>query len=301
MFSLLQKDAERRQRNQLRSAIFVLIVAVVILFCGLVVLITAQSAGGLIFAGSITTARVEAGSYSNEIECEGVVAPIRVADVITKAEGSVASVAVHDEQYVKQGAVLFEMVEGDARQPITASVSGTVINVNVTENMTSEELATLDYAMQIADMNVLIGVVKVPEYVSVLLGKGEYISATSSATPGVKYHGMLMGLSKDKAAELTNTGQALYDAKIMFDHSGTLKVGDPLIAQMTIEDYGQVFFVPASAVEEIEGIAYVQIVRANGTVEQHQVELLGTSASGQKIIKSDILSAETVVRTGLSK
>lgn len=302
MVSLLEKDAFKRERRQLRSGIYVLILAVVVLFCGGVILISAQSMGALVFSGSISTASVTPGSYSNVVECEGSVAPIRVTTVTSKTPGTVSSVAVHEGQYVRQGAVLFEMQDGEeSPQPITASVSGTVMNVNVAIGMTSNELATLDYAMEIADMNVLVGIVKVPEFVSVLLDDGEYVSMTSSATPGVKYQGMLMGLSKEKTTELTNAGQALYDAKIMFDGIGALHVGDPLVARMDVEDYGQVFYVPASAVEEINGVSYVQIVRHNGTIEQHQVEMLGTEKSGQKIVKSDILTSETIVRTDWGK
>lgn len=298
MFSLLKKDAEKRQRQQLQAATIVLIVASIVLFIGGIVLITAQSTGALTFTGSISTARVTAGSYSNSIECEGVVAPIRVTAVTTKAPGAVTSVAVSDGQYVKQGTVLFEMQDGDeAPQPITASVSGTVMNLQVTQGMSSEELASLGAAMSIADMNVLVGVVRVPEYISVLLNSGEYVSMTSSVTPNEQYHGMLMGLTKEEDPELTSTGQALYDAKIMFDDIGSLKVGDPIVAQMDVKDYGQVFYVPASAVREIDGVAYVQIVRQDETIEQHQVELLGSTKEDQKIIKSDMLTSETIVRT----
>lgn len=301
MVSLFKRDAEKRERRQLQAATIVLIAAAIIILGGGLILLAAQGAGALRFADSVPTTQVEAGVYSNTIECEGAVAPIRVVKIDTKVPGEVSFVAVSDGQYVRQGAVLFEMRDGDAEpQPITASVSGTIMNIKVEQGMTSDEVASLGSAMDIADMNVLVAEVQVPEYVSMLLEDGEYVSMTSSATPGARYQGMLVGLSKDKDVELTSTGQALYDAKIMFDDSGALQVGDPIIARMDVEDYGQVFYVPASSVKEDEGIAYVQIVRHDGTIEQHQVEFLGTGESGQKIIKSDILSSETIVRTDLS-
>ena len=168
--------------------------------------------------------------------------------------------------------------------------------------MTSDQLAQAGMAMQIADMNVLVGVVQVPEYVSVLLEDGQYANVTSTVTPGVHYKGMLTGLSKDSgSSSLTSSGQALYDASIMFDDPGSLKVGDPIDAQMRIDDFGQVFYVPANAVREIDGTAYVDIVRSNGTIEQHQVELLGTGDDGRKIIKGDVLTSETTIRADLGE
>lgn len=95
---------------------------------------------------------------------------------------------VRDGQYVKQGTVLFEMRDGqDEPQVITASVAGTVTNLKVAVGMTSDQLAQQGPALQIADMNVLIGVVQTPEYVSVLLEAGQYVSITSTVTPGVRY------------------------------------------------------------------------------------------------------------------
>ena len=43
-------------------------------------------------------------------------------------------------------------------------------------------------------------------------------------------------------------------------------------------------YVPANAVREIDGTAYVDIVRSNGTIEQHQVELLGTGDDGLSLL-----------------
>lgn len=58
---------------------------------------------------------------------------------------------------------------------------------------------------------------------------------------------------------------------------------------------------PANAVREIDGTAYVDIVRSNGTIEQHQVELLGTGDDGRKIIKGDVLTSETTIRADLGE
>lgn len=302
MFSLLKKDEEKRQRRQLQAAAIVLMVAAVLVFGGVIIMISAQSVGALKFAGAYTGARVVPGSYSNTIECSGTVQPIRVTPVTTKAPGSVSAVYVTEGQYVRQGTVLFEVREGAGEpQQVTASATGTVMDMHVAVGMTGDALAAAGYAMQIADMNVLVGVVKVPEFVSVLLENGEYVSMSSPVTPQASYHGILTGLSKDKTVELNASGQALYDATIMFDDTGALRVGDPIIAQMHVEDYGQVFYVPAGAVEEINGIAYVQIMRVDGTVEQHQVELLGTADTGEKIVKSDVLSTESTVRADLSE
>lgn len=303
MFFQSKKNARTRQETKLRTAMIALVIAAALVLGGGLFMLAAQDAGLLKTTGTYTTTKLVPGTYANSVECAGSVEPIRVTDVSTKAKGTVTAVNVKDGQYVKQGTVLFEIQDGQEQpQAITASASGTVSNIAVTVGMTSDQLAQAGSAMQIADMNVLIGVVQAPEYVSVLLEAGQYVNITSSATPGVHYAGMLTGFSKDpSSSSLTSSGQALYDASIMFDDPGRLKVGDPIVAQMRIEDYGQVFYVPASAVREIDDVAYVEIVRADGTVEQHQVELLGTSDDGSKIVKGDVLTSETTIRADLSE
>ena len=303
MFSRFRKNEDARQEMKLRSAATALAaVAVIILGAGFFMLV-ALASGYIKTTGTYTTTKLVAGSYSSTVECSGSVEPIRVTDVNTKAAGTVTAVYVQDGQYVKQGTVLFEIQDAGAdAQAITASVSGTVMNMVVAMGMTSDQLAQAGMAMQIADMNVLVGVVQVPEYVSVLLEDGQYANVTSTVTPGVHYKGMLTGLSKDSgSSSLTSSGQALYDASIMFDDPGSLKVGDPIDAQMRIDDFGQVFYVPANAVREIDGTAYVDIVRSNGTIEQHQVELLGTGDDGRKIIKGDVLTSDTTIRADLGE
>lgn len=302
MFSLLKKDAEKRERKQLQGAAIVLALAIVLVLVGGLIMLAARFTGTLIFTDSVATARVSVGSYSNVVECEGVVEPIRVIAVTAKTSGTVEVVAVTEGQHVRQGATLFELRDEEGTvQPITASVSGTVMNLRVEPGMTGEKVASLDSALDIADMNVLVGVVKVPEYVAGLLEDGHYVETMSSATPGIEYPGMLTSLTKEKNPELAASGHVLYNARIMFDDWEDLHVGDPLVARISIDDYGEVYFVPATAVGEADGIAFVQIVRRDGTIEQHQVELLGTEDSGQKIIKSDILTPETIVRTDVSE
>lgn len=303
MFFQSKKNADTRQEMKLRTAAYALVVIAAIVLGGGLFMVAAHGSGMFKTTGAYTTTQLTPGTYSNVVECSGNVEPIRVTDVSTKVAGTVTAVHVRDGQYVKQGAVLFEIQDGAGElQAITASVSGTVTNLRVTVGMTSAELAQGGAALQIADMNVLIGVVQVPEYVSVLLEDGQYANITSTATPGVHYKGMLTGLSRDSGpSSLTGSGQALYDASIMFDDPGSLKVGDPIDAQMRIEDYGQVFYVPASAVREVDGVAYIDIVRSKGTIEQHQIELLGTSDDGSKIIKGDVLTSETTIRADLSE
>ncbi len=303
MFFQSKKNEDTRQEMKLRTAAYALIIIAAIVLGSGIFMFAAHESGLLKTTGTYTTTRLTPGSYSNTVECSGSVMPIRVTDVSTKTKGTVTAVYVKDGQYVKQGTVLFEMQDGaDEPQAITASVSGTVTNLNVVVGMTSDQLAQSGPAMQIADMNVLIGVVQAPEYVSVLLEAGQYVSITSTATPDVRYQGMLTGFSKNpSSSSLTSSGQALYDASIMFDDSGALKVGDPIVAQMRIDDYGQVFYVPANAVREVDGVAYVDIVRANGTIEQHQIELLGTSEDGSKIVKGNMLTSETTIRADLSE
>lgn len=302
MLSRLDAITDSKQRRKLQSAAAVLVVAVVLVLGGAIFLIAAHGTGLFKMTGGYSTTRLVAGSYSNTVECEGVVAPIRVTDVTTKAKGGVTAVYVEDGDYVRQDTVLFEVQDGQGSpQTITASVAGTVTNLNVRVGMTGDELVAANPAMQIADMNVLVGMVGVPEYLSVLLKDGQYANISSVMTPDIQYQGMVTGVSKEKSSALSSSGQALYDATILFDDSGKLHVGEPIVARLRIEDYGQVYYVPPTAVKEVDGVAYVDIVRANETIEQHQVELLGTSDSGQKIIRGGALTSETVILADLDE
>lgn len=193
-----KRNADARQEMKLRTAASALIVVAALVFGGGLFMMGAHASGLIKTTGAYTTTRLVPGTYSNTIECNGSVMPIRVTDVDTKAKGSVTVVHVRDGQYVKQGTVLFEMRDGqDEPQVITASVAGTVTNLKVAVGMTSDQLAQQGPALQIADMNVLIGVVQTPEYVSVLLEAGQYVSITSTVTPGVRYQGMLTGLLEE--------------------------------------------------------------------------------------------------------
>lgn len=299
--SIRDKENEARQRvRQHRAAVALALMAAVVAI-GAIVVFAAMNSGTARSTGSYKMMTLTAGSYSSTVECDGEVEPIKVADVTTNASGTVTAVRVKDGDYVRKGDVLFEMrSDGQEASPVAASVAGIVTDLRVKEGMGSDELSNDTPAMRIADMNVLVGVVKVPEYISVLLKNGQYASMTSPATPNVSYQGMLMSLTTSSSG-LNEEGQTPYDAKIMFDDIGSLKVGDPITASFDIDDYGEVFYVPSEAVKEDDGMAYVCILRPHNTIEQHQVELLGTSDSGEKIIKSDDLTNETVIRADLDE
>lgn len=298
----LRKNVVARHRAQLHMATIALVVVAFVVFGGGALLLAAQVTGSLKLTGSYATTQVVAGAYSNTIECAGSIQPYRVTSVATSTPGTVTSVYVREGDYIRQGTVLFDVQDGSGvTQSVTASVSGTVRGLNVEPGMASDAFATDLPALQIADMNVLVGVVQVPEYVSMLVRSGQYVSVSSPVTPGVDYEGMITGFSKEATPTLTDAGQAQYDATIMFDDLGTLQVGDSIVAEVRIDDYGEVYYVPACAVEEIDGVAYVDIVRADATVRRHQVELLGTDDSGNKIVYGDVLTSETVIRADTSE
>lgn len=298
----LRQALDRRHYSQIQFATIALIAMTIIIALGACVLLGAYYSGALKLTGSYATTQLIPGTYSNTIECEGSVQPMRVTNVTTKATGAVTKVYVHNGQYVPQGTILFDIGEDQSTaQAITSSVAGTVANISIHEGTTSAEIESSEYAMQIMDMNVLVGMIQVPEYVAELLENGQYITLSSSATPNVEYGGIITGTYRSESASLSSSGQILYDAKVVFDGVGNLHVGDPLIAKIYIDDYGQVYYVPAAAVEEIDGAAYIDIVRASGTVEQHQIELLGTNDDGYKIITGNVLTSETVIRSDLSE
>lgn len=297
MFGRMGEKREGVRREQMLSVAMALCVAVVLVTLGALYLFFAMSSGLVKTMGDYETTRVVPGTYSNTIECNGAIEPIHVVDVHAPVKGVVTAVRVADGDYVRQGRVLFEMAnaEGEA-VAVEAEMSGTVANLNVQAGMTSDQIDERGSALQIADMNVLVGTVRIPEYVASHIEKGQWVRVFASDGTRVGYDGMVTGFARSDDQELTGSGQPLYDMFIMLNGGDDLRVGTPILVLIDIDDYGKVYYVPKSAVREQGDAAYVEIVHASGLVEQHQVELLGTTEDGKRIIKGSALTSETILR-----
>ena len=79
-----------------------------------------------------------------------------------------------------------------------------------------------------------------------------------------------------------------------------LKIGMSASAQISIQDYGAVYYVPASAVGSNNSGAYVEAIVDKSTVKQYGVTQLGTLEDGRLVIQGVSLTEGMTIRTDLN-
>lgn len=317
---MMQSQQKRKSaQDEIRYTFFALLVLAIIMVGGAFVLIVMLQAGFIPTRSSVPTVKLSQGSYSNSVDCAGVIEPIGVHDVYAPVAGKVVSVAVHEGDIVVQGASLFvvqspmansssgqsEAGSGSTssetqtlgRVEVTAETSGTVTNLRVAAGDVVSDPEKLP-VMQIADMNVLVASIQLPEDVLPYVKRGMEVDVTAPSRPGYVLKGTITDIANSTDADTEN--RAYRRATVMFGDTDDLKVGDKITARIDIDDYGKVYYAPPAAVLEKDGCAYVDIVFAGKTIERHQVRLLGTSDDGQKIIAGDALAEGTTVRADLN-
>lgn len=291
----MQKTAnQKRKQTGVRAAFLALAVCVVVLLGGVILLLFQLQTGGVLVRSGIATTRLVASTYSNTISCSGSIQPIATADVYIPASETVVSVAVADGAYVTQGDTLFTT----ENEHIEAEISGTITDLKVNAGMSGDDLGGQP-AMRIADMNVLVGVVRVPQAAAPYVTVGSEGDVTVPSMPGFELMGTLLDISDEEKADSQN--RLYHEAVIVFGDTGELSVASAIEAQIVIEDYGKVYYVPSSAVLERDGCSYVDVVYTNNTIERHQVTHLGETGDGQKIIAGDALAEGTTIRADLGE
>lgn len=183
---------------------------------------------------------------------------------------------------------------------VKAGESGTVINVKVEKGMTTANLNAQGAALQIVDLGSLVGVVQVPEESVSTISRGQEATITSDSLPDTKISATVSKIantpndSKDKSQGTT------YNVTLTIGSHSKAKVGMKINAAIELQDFGTVYYVPDSAVQNNNGLYFVEIIYDDNTTEQHQVTVVGTTDDGQQIIRGDTLNEGTTIRTDLS-
>lgn len=292
----------------MRPAIIAFAIAALLLLGGGLFVLFQLQTGALKSRSSYTTTRLVIGNYSNTVECAGELEPYSVSDVFVPENVSVSSVQVHDGDYVSAGQALFTVTESsdssaNAQQTtVTAQSAGTVRNVKVTEGATSSSMNGSP-ALQIADLNSLIGIVEVPEGSAPYIRMGSESEVICQAASGdsVVLDGTLMDYLDESGSAAEDAARTSRSLMIMFGNTKGVQVGSKITAQIHVDDYGTVYYVPSAAVSESDGRYYVEVVYTNATIERHQVKLLGAGEDGQLVITGDALAEGSTIRADLSE
>lgn len=292
----------------MRSAIIALALAAVLLLGGGAIVLFQLQTGAIKSRASYSTARLVIGNYSNTIECTGSIEPYSVSDVYIPDKASVVSVQVRDGDYVSAGQVLFTVAENadatasDKQTDVLAQSAGTIANVKATAGATAASLNGAA-ALQITDVNSLIGIVEVPEGSAPYVRMGtetEVVCQLNSGGSAV-LDGTLMNYMDTPSSRVDDSSPVSYSLMIMFGDTRGVQVGSKITTQIHVDDYGTVYYVPAAAVLEQDGRYFIDVVYTNATIERHQVKLLGTSDDGQLVITGDALAEGSTIRADLSE
>lgn len=184
---------------------------------------------------------------------------------------------------------------------VKAGESGTVINVKVEKGMTTANLNTLGAALQIVDLNTLVGVVAVPEESVSSVARGQEATVTSDSMPNEEISATVSKIANTPNDSKGKNQETTYNVTLTIGSSSKAKVGMKINAAIELQDFGSVYYVPATAIQEKNGIPYVEIIYDDNTTEQHQVTVVGTTDDGQQVIKGDTLAQGTTIRTDLSE
>lgn len=297
-----RRDGTEKLNKQMRNGAFVFaLVAAVVLF-GAYMLITRTYSGVIKAPGDYSTTRLVLGAYSGTIECTGTVEPIHTYDVYQTTDATITDVLVKENDYVRRGTALYVAQDGQGvSTTVTAEATGIVRNLGVQAGISTDQIDMNNPVMQIVDQNVLVGIIQVPENAVSLIEVGQEANTSFTSAQGSVITGVITDISSEPSSKSTQDGQTAYDATLMFNDDSNLRVGTEIVAKVSIKDYGQVYYVPAAAVKVQDGLAYVDIVYAKGTIEEHQVQLLGTNDDGSKIIKGDVLADGTTIRADLGE
>jgi multidrug efflux pump subunit AcrA (membrane-fusion protein) len=288
--------------KQMRQSVIVFVIVIAVVALGVCILMTRLYSGAMQSPGSYSTTRLVVGAYSGTIECTGSVEPIHSSDVYQDGNATITAVMVKEGDHVRRGHALYEVETAEGTSTtVTADASGTVANLKIQPGMTGDNFDANVPVLQIVDSNVLVGIIQVPENAASLIKTDQEVSTLLTADQVSANTGIITEVSSVPSSKRTQDGQLAYDATLMFDDDEGLQIGAQVVAKVLIQDYGQVYYVSATAVKVQDGIAFVDIVYTKGTIEEHQVQLLGTNDDGSKIIKGDVLADGTTIRADLGE
>lgn len=191
----------------------------------------------------------------------------------------------------------------EAKLTVTAPSAGTVANVNVKVGASAVTLNASGGALEIVDMDTIVGVIQVPEssVAAIAVGYGATVTCPSLGDD-LSFSATVTAVADTPNTSATDEdGTAYYDVTLALgDLSGRAKVGMTLNATITLQDFGTVYYVPATAVSSNNMGPYVEVVSSDASLTEVQVTEIATADSGELIVQSSGLHEGDLVYTGVS-
>lgn len=209
----------------------------------------------------------------------------------------------------------------ESKLTVKASAAGTIDSLAIDKGAAVSSSSD-KAAMKIIDTKDIVAVVEVPEGQISNIVKGQKAIVTCSALPELKLPATVLRVAdtpvgdKEEAPQGSDATSSQDGALAMSDGSGggasynvTLSIGKPdsklkigmsASAQISIQDYGAVYYVPVSAVGSNNSGAYVEAIVDKSTVKQYGVTQLGTLEDGRLVIQGVSLAEGMTIRTDLN-
>ncbi len=207
---------------------------------------------------------------------------------------------------------------------VKASVGGTIASLAI-EKGSAVTAASEAAAMKIVDTGDIVVVVEVPESQIANIAKGQSATVSCPSLDNVSCKATVTRVadtpvesdqnaslssqqvsSSDGTQDADNTEQlaaegAKYQVTLKLKkHDDAIKIGMSADADITVQDFGTVFYVPSTCVATGNSGSYVEAVVDKSTVKQCGITQLGTADDGKLIIQGASLADGTVIRTDLS-
>lgn len=207
---------------------------------------------------------------------------------------------------------------------VKASVGGTIASLAI-EKGSAVTAASDAAAMKIVDTGDIVVVVEVPESQIANIAKGQSATVSCPSLDNASCKATVARVAdtpvesdqnaslssqtastSDGAQDADNAEQATaegakYQVTLKLKkHDSAVKIGMGANADITVQDFGTVFYVPSTCVATGNSGAYVEAVVDKSTVKQCGITQLGTADDGKLIIQGASLADGTVIRTDLS-
>lgn len=209
----------------------------------------------------------------------------------------------------------------ESKLTVKATAAGTIDSLAIDKGAAVSSSSD-KAAMKIIDTKDIVAVVEVPEGQISNIVKGQKATVTCPALPETTLSATVLRVADtpvgDKGEEAPQGSDAAFsqeNASAMSDGSGSgasynvtlsigkpdskLKIGMSASAQISIQDYGAVYYVPASAVGSNNSGVYVEAIVDKSTVKQYGVTQLGTLEDGRLVIQGVSLTEGMTIRTDL--
>ena len=187
---------------------------------------------------------------------------------------------------------------------VRATSRGTVLNLKAEEGMSTAMLNAQGPAMQVSDLSTLLAVVDVPESSASAVVRGQEANVTGDTLGADK----VIRATVTKVSDVPNESDSqdpnaplFYKATLTLGSDSGAKVGMTVHAEIELQDFGTVYYVPESAIRDQDGATFVEVVYSDDTSAQRQVIVVGHTDNEQAVIDAGTLVPGTTIRADLDE